>query len=62
MASIHRHLMLYMQGATDEDHLAAVATNIMFLLHFEEGVKRGFLPENLLDLPKYQAVTHCDES
>jgi len=56
MASLHRHLMRYMQGATDEDHLSAVATNCMMLLHFEEVVKRGFLPESLLDLPKYNTI------
>ena len=61
MASLHRHLMKYMQGATDEDHLSAAATNIMFLLHFEEAVKRGFLPESLLDLPKYQPMTNSNE-
>ena len=56
LASLHRHLMKYMQGATDEDHLSAIATNCMFLLHFEEAVKRGFLPESLLDLPKYEPI------
>ncbi len=56
LASLHRHLMKYMQGATDEDHLSAVATNCMFLLHFDEAVKRGFLPESLLDLPKYEPM------
>jgi len=54
--------MKYMQGVADgEDHLAAVATNCMFLLHFTEGVKRGFLPESLLDLPKYQPTTNPTE-
>lgn len=56
LASLHRHLMKYMQGATDEDHLSAVATNCMFLLHFEEAVKRGFLPKTLLDLPDYSVI------
>ena len=62
MASLHRHLMKYMQGATDEDHLSAVATNCMFLLHFEEAVKRGFLPESLLDMPKYNAIPRVHQN
>ena len=61
LASLHRHLMMYQQGATDEDHVAAILCNAMFIAHFEEGVKRGFLPESLLDLPKYQPMTNSNE-
>ena len=53
VASLHRHLMRYQQGATDEDHLAAIACNAMFLLHYEEGIRHGFLPQDLDDMPHY---------
>ena len=56
MVSLHRHLMKYMQGDDSEDHLAAVAVNAIFVLHFEEMSKRGTLPVSLLDLPDYQAI------
>lgn len=39
--SLTRHIMSYQQGKTDEDHLAAMACNIMFLLHNEEVTKKG---------------------
>lgn len=51
LASLRRHLMQYMQGDTSEDHMAAVRTNASFILHFEEMVKLGQLPKELMDLP-----------
>lgn len=54
VASICRHLMAYMQGDTTEDHLAQLGWNADALLHFEEMIKRGVLPANLNDMPKYQ--------
>jgi hypothetical protein len=62
MASLHRHLMRYQQGETDnEDHLAAILCNAMFIVHIDEMIERGVLPESLDDLPKYQATTNGDE-
>ena len=53
-ASLHRHLMKFQQGCTDEDHIAAILCNAMFIAHTQEMVKRGVLPESLLDMPDYQ--------
>jgi hypothetical protein len=49
--------MRYQQGETDnEDHLAAILCNAMFIVHIDEMIKRGVLPQSLDDLPKYQAM------
>ena len=53
MASLLRHVMKYMQGEQDEDHLAAIYCNAMFLLDLDEKTRRGILPESLLTLPTY---------
>ena len=37
-----RHTMQYLEGETDEDHLAAVGCNLLFLMHFEN--KEGVFP------------------
>lgn len=34
--SLFRHLVKYMQGKSDEDHLAAIAWNAFAIMHFEE--------------------------
>ena len=34
--SIIRHIYLWLAGDEEEDHLAAIGCNIMFLMHFEE--------------------------
>jgi hypothetical protein len=47
--SMIRHAFQWLYGAQDEDHLAAVACNIMFLIHTEELIKAGDLPSSLLD-------------
>ena len=57
-ASLCRHLMKFQQGCKDEDHLAAIFCNTMFLIHNEEMVRRGVLPESLLDMPKYEPLDH----
>lgn len=36
MNSAIRHLIKYMMGMDDEDHLAAIAWNIFAIMHFEE--------------------------
>lgn len=53
IASLMRHLLAYMMGRKDEDHMAAVATNAMFILHYEAMIKRGVLPAELNDMPNY---------
>jgi hypothetical protein len=54
IASMERHLLAYKMGLTDEDHMAAVRTNASFILHNEEMIRRGILPESLDDMPKYE--------
>jgi hypothetical protein len=54
IASLRRHLMAYMMGKTDEDHMAAVRTNASFILHFEHEIAAGRLPASLDDMPKYE--------
>jgi hypothetical protein len=54
IASLCRHLMKYQMGMRDEDHMAAVMTNAMFILHYEEMVRRGLLPAQLVDMPFYE--------
>ena len=53
MASLLRHLNQYREGLRDEDHLAAAACNIMFLIHTEEMARRGVLPASLMNMPSY---------
>ena len=53
VASLFRHLIAYMLGLQDEDHLAGMACNIMFLVHHREAIKRGLLPQELDDMPHY---------
>ncbi|MCL2349107.1 MAG: DUF5664 domain-containing protein [Planctomycetaceae bacterium] len=60
-ASLCRHLMMYLQHDLSEDHLAALAVNISFLMHYDAMIERGVLPESLDDMPKYQAVTNDNE-
>ena len=51
--SLIRHAYQYLEGHRDEDHLAAVAFNVMLLIHYEEMIARGKLPEELNDLPDF---------
>lgn len=53
-ASLKRHLVQWMQGQDDEDHLGAVAFHLMALIHNEEAVKKGLLSDKYLDLPWYE--------
>lgn len=52
-ASLRRHICQWVIGNQDEDHLAAIACNIMFIMHNEEAVKRGLLPKEIDNMPKY---------
>jgi len=51
--SAQRHINQYLQGDKTEDHLAAALWNIHALMHTEEMIKRGKLPDSLNDLPDY---------
>ncbi len=55
IASLERHLVAFKMGKTDEDHLAAIAVNAQFLMHFEEMIKLGLLPDSLDDMPGYES-------
>ena len=55
MDSCKRHLNKYLEGHRDEDHLAAAVTNLMFIIHTEEMVRRNRLPATLIDWPNYLA-------
>lgn len=51
--SMIRHAYQWLSGDKTEDHLAAVACNVMFLIHTEDQIKAGVLPAELLkDMPK----------
>jgi len=54
LASLVRHTLQYMMRDRSEDHLAAVMCNAMFMLHYEEAMRRGVLPSELNDLPSYR--------
>jgi len=49
-----RHIVKYMMGMTDEDHLAQAVWNLDCLLHFEALIDFGIAPKELNDLPQYQ--------
>ena len=53
LGSLRRHLLSYQLGREDEDHLAALLWNAMALLHTDEMLRRGVLPDELNDLPDY---------
>lgn len=56
MASLKRHTDQFLEGERGpnyEDHLAAIAFNVMGLIHTEEMINRGLLPKELDDLPNY---------
>lgn len=53
VASIERHLLAFKMGKKDEDHLAAIAVNAQFLMHYEAMVKGYVLPASLDDMPHY---------
>jgi len=50
-AAMFRHLLAWMKGKTDEDHLAAIAWNAIALMHHQE---LGELKWD--DMPKYEEV------
>lgn len=48
-----RHLNQWLEGKTDEPHLTAFAWNAICLLATFDRIKRGTLPKELDDLPRY---------
>lgn len=52
-ASLKRHVAAFQSGDRSEDNLAAIMCNAMFIMHTEEMVKRGVLPEALIAMPDY---------
>jgi len=53
LQSILRHTYQYLSGCRKEDHLSAIIFGSMVLIHTEEMIKRGVLPAELDDLPRY---------
>ena len=54
-ASVYRHLLQWMIGDTDENHLAAIVFNPQAIRHYREMIKRGALPVELDDMRRYEA-------
>lgn len=48
-SSAMRHMIKWMMGWKDEDHLAAAAWNILCIIETEEMIRVGILPEQLDD-------------
>lgn len=53
-ASLCRHLAAWQAGETEEDHLAAIMCNAMFLMHYQAMIARGVLPASIDDMPCYE--------
>ena len=51
-----RHLYAHLEGLRDEDHLSAAMWNVGAMIHTEEMINRGLLPEELDDRPNYTPV------
>jgi len=61
-ASLCRHKTKWQQGQRGEDHLAAIIFNAMAIMHYEEMIKRGVLPEELDDMPVYEVDNELEEA
>lgn len=51
-----RHALQWKKCERDEDHLSAVLFNVQAIIHFEEMIKLGQLPESLNDMPDYRKI------
>lgn len=51
--ALQRHTDQFLARMDDEDHLAAIMCNVMFLMHYEEMITSGKLPIELDDRPDY---------
>lgn len=56
MRSAMRHIIKWMMGYRDEDHLAAIIWNISGIIHNEALVTMGIYDEKLLDTPNYTTL------
>lgn len=52
--SLFRHLLKYLGGAKDEDHLAAIAWNAMAIMQQEELIKRGLMDNKFDDVRAFK--------
>lgn len=48
-----RHTLQYLEGYRDEDHLVQAIWNLTCIVHIEEMIERGLMPEEFDDLPNY---------
>lgn len=48
-----RHIMQFIAGDDDEDHLGHATFNLMAVMHYQEMVARGKLSQDLDDRPEY---------
>ncbi len=64
--SLMRHLTQFAKGDTDEDHLAAAACNLMFMIHNEETAEQGcYLTQKeglLADMPIFNHTEVSNEA
>lgn len=49
VASLLRHVYAWVMKQEDEDHLAAAACNVMFLMHYDQGMKDGWMDKEKWD-------------
>ena len=52
-ASMFRHLLQWLQGDEEEDHLAAIVFGAQALMHYREMINRGLLSAELDDMHRY---------
>lgn len=48
-----RHLNQFLEGDRSEDHLAQAMWNVASMIHIEEAIEKGLLPQELNNLPTY---------
>jgi hypothetical protein len=58
--SAMRHLVRWLRGDREEDHLAAVRFNVGAIMHYEEEIQRGRLDPGLDDIPNVPRVAPVD--
>lgn len=49
-----RHIFQHLEGLKDEDHIGQAMWNLAGIIHMEELIERGLLPQHLNDLPDYK--------
>jgi len=54
-----RHLNCVRMGMDDEDHLSAVAWNVMAIVETQYRIEKGILPKELDDLPEPYKDASC---